>query len=183
MADLFPIFDLDGTLLDSDDALVAPFLALGIERSAIRFGPPVAEECARLGIAVDDYVHAYDPALASPFAGVSEVLAGLDRWALCSNKHQVPGHLELVRYGWTPVVALFTDAFAGRPKRLDPVLAQLGLHATEVLFIGDTAHDRSAAAAVGCRFALAGWNPRAEPATSDLVLADPRELAAALTAG
>jgi phosphoglycolate phosphatase-like HAD superfamily hydrolase len=183
MADLFPIFDLDGTLLDSDDALVAPFLALGIERSAIRFGPPVAEECARLGIPLDHYVNAYDPALASPFPGVSEVLAGLGRWALCSNKHQVPGHLELIRYGWTPEVALFTDAFAGRPKRLDPVLAQLGLDAGEVLFIGDTAHDRSAAAAVGCRFALAGWNPRVEAEAGDVVLPDPSALAAALRAG
>ncbi|MEY2591194.1 MAG: hypothetical protein QOJ67_3178, partial [Acidimicrobiaceae bacterium] len=29
---LVPLFDLDGTLLDSDEALAAPFVALGVAR-------------------------------------------------------------------------------------------------------------------------------------------------------
>ena len=31
------VCDLDGTLIDSDEALLAPFLALGVEREAIVF--------------------------------------------------------------------------------------------------------------------------------------------------
>ena len=67
------VFDLDGTLLDSDEALVAPFLALGVEREAIGFGEPVGEACRRLGVRVDDYVARYagritvvDPGTAAP---------------------------------------------------------------------------------------------------------------------
>ena len=55
-----PIFDLDGTLLDSDEALVAPFLSLGVARDDIGFGEPVDEACRRLGVSTDDYVARYD---------------------------------------------------------------------------------------------------------------------------
>ena len=44
-------FDLDGTLVDSDEALIAPFLACGVARSAL---PPLGllleEACAQAGI-------------------------------------------------------------------------------------------------------------------------------------
>jgi phosphoglycolate phosphatase-like HAD superfamily hydrolase len=44
------------------------------------------------------------------------------------------------------------------------------------VFVGDTAHDRSCAAAAGVAFALAGWNPRAAPEPGDLVLSEPSEV-------
>jgi phosphoglycolate phosphatase-like HAD superfamily hydrolase len=172
---LVPVFDLDGTLIDSDEALVAPFLLLGVEREAITFGHTLDVECARLGISVDAYLDAYDDQVAQPFGGVRELVAGLDRWAVCSNKHAWAGHAELARLGWEPEVALFSDAFDG-PKRLGPVLDALGLCADQILFVGDTTHDRQCALDVSARFALAGWNPRADPAPGDLVLADPGEL-------
>ena len=53
---LVPIFDLDGTLLDSDAALVAPFVALGVREEDVSFGALLADECARLGVTVDDYL-------------------------------------------------------------------------------------------------------------------------------
>ena len=72
-------------------------------------------------------------------------------------------------------MALFADAFGGGPKRLEPVLSALGVEADGVVFVGDTAHDRRCARAVGCRFALAGWNPRAAAVAEvdDIVLAPP----------
>jgi HAD superfamily hydrolase (TIGR01549 family) len=174
-----PLFDLDGTLLDSDDALVAPFVALGVDRSRVTFGHVLEVECDRLGIAVDDYLAHYDEAAAMPFPGVEELVASLDRWAVCSNKHPRSGRAELARLGWKPDVSLFADAFGG-PKRLEPVIDALGLTADAVLFVGDTAHDRACAAVIGCPFVLAGWNPRAEPHPGDLLASTPAEVLALL---
>ncbi|MCU1452132.1 MAG: gph, partial [Acidimicrobiales bacterium] len=143
------VFDLDGTLLDTDEALVGTFVALGVRREEITFGHVLDEECARFGLSVEDYVTRYDADLAQPFPGVAELVAGLDRWGVCSNKHPTSGRAELDRLGWRPDVALFADAFGG-PKRLQPVLDALGVPAAAVVFVGDTAHDRACAAAVGC---------------------------------
>ena len=57
------VFDLDGTLVDSDAALVAPFVALGVRREEVTFGHVLADECARLGITVDDYLDHFDYAI------------------------------------------------------------------------------------------------------------------------
>jgi len=176
---LIPVFDLDGTLLDSDGALVQAFLDLGVPADAITFGHVVADECARLGIELEAYLAAYDLAAARPFPGADALVAGLDRWAVCSNKDPRLGRPELARLGWAPEVALFSDAFDG-PKRLAPVLDRLGLDAGDVVFVGDTGHDRTCAEAVGARFAVAAWNPRAADLTGDVVLTDPLQLRAML---
>lgn len=176
MTTLVPVFDLDGTLLDSDEALVVPFLRLGVPREEIGFGEPVAEACARLGVQLDAYVDAYDPATAHPFPGVDELVAHLGRWAVCSNKHPRAAKADLARWGWAPTVALFSDAFDWGQKRLAPVFDALGVLGTGVLYVGDSEHDRATAAEAGCAFALAGWNPRAEPSPGDLVLAEPADV-------
>jgi HAD superfamily hydrolase (TIGR01549 family) len=174
-----PLFDLDGTLIDSDEALAAPFVALGIDRADVTFGHVLGDECRRLGISVDDYLGHYDEEAAKPFPGVEDLVAALDRWAVCSNKHPRSGRAEVARLGWKPDASFFADAFDG-PKRLEPVLDALGLAADAVLFVGDTAHDRACAAAVGCPFVLAGWNPRAQARPGDLVASTPAEVLALL---
>jgi len=169
------VFDLDGTLVDSDRALSDAFVALGVPREDITFGHLLADECDRLGVSVDDYLAAYDPGHAQPFPGVDEVLAQLPVWGVCSNKHPESGAAELARLGWQPTVATFADRTSG-PKQLGPVLAALGVTASDVLYVGDTAHDRACAQAVGCRFVVAGWNVRAEAEPGDLVAATPAEV-------
>ena len=173
---LVPIFDLDGTLLDSDEALIAPFVALGVPREEVTFGHTVEDECRRLGLMVEDYVSGYDTEIAMPFAGIEDLVRSLDRWAVCSNKHPSAGRAELARLGWTPEVALFADAFGGRSKELGPVLDALGLDAEEILFVGDTDHDRRCAVEEGCPFVLAAWNPRARPVDGDLVARRPADV-------
>lgn len=169
------IFDLDGTLLDSDDALAAAFVALGVPPDAITRGHVVADECARLGIDLEDYLDAYDPGVSVPFAGVPELLEGLGRWAVCSNKHPRSGRAELARLGWTPEVALFADAFP-RAKQLAPVVDALGVDPSEVIFVGDTPHDATCAETAGVAFAWAGWNHRTQPSGPWPVLARPADL-------
>ena len=177
---LVPVFDLDGTLIDSDAALVAPFVAAGVPRASITFGHVLADECERFGISVDDYLDAYDENAAEPFAGVEELVATISqsgRWAVCSNKHPRPGHAELARLGWEPEVALFSDSFGG-PKHLGPVLDALGVTADQIVFVGDTGHDLECARALAVAFGLAGWNPRAVGADGDAVLNRPLDVLA-----
>jgi HAD superfamily hydrolase (TIGR01549 family) len=170
------VFDLDGTLLDSDRALLAPFEALGVDVAAVRMGSVVGEECARLGVDLDEYVRLYDTEVVAPFPGVVDLLDRVDRWGVCSNKHPVSGHAELARLGWHPEVVMFTDSFGGGPKSPTPVLAGMGEGPEHAVFVGDSDHDRSAALRAGVTFALAGWNPRARAAPGDVVLDHPLDL-------
>jgi phosphoglycolate phosphatase len=169
------VFDLDGTLVDSDEALVRTFLALGVPRDQVTFGHPIEVECARLGIDAAEYVATYDDGEAQPFPGVEEMLARLARWSVCSNKTKGSGIAELTRLGWEPEFALFADDFGGEPKRLGPVLELLGVAAERVVFVGDTHHDLVCARDAGTSFAWAGWNPRVSTG-SGVVLERPSDL-------
>lgn len=179
------LFDLDGTLIDSDRALMGPFLELGLaEHELPPLGLPLVEACERVGISPPDYLELYDATAAQPFPGVGVMLAALDRWGLASNKQRGSGRHELERLGWRPAVALFSDDFGGEEKRLAPLLEAMGLEPVNALYVGDTAHDRSAAAAAGVPFALAGWNARARAGAqpSDRILLHPADVLAALAA-
>ncbi len=172
---LVPLFDFDGTLVDSDLALTAPWHALGVDPARVPLGMPLAAACEVAEVTVDDYLAHYDASAALPFAGVPELVEALDRWGLASNKERTSGRRELERLGWTPEAALFSDDFGGREKELGPLLAAMGLDADRAVFVGDTHHDRACARAAGVRFALAGWNARARDAAEpdDLVLDRP----------
>ena len=154
--------------------MIDAFVALGVDRNEITFGHVLAEECVRFGLSVDDYVAVYDTTQALPFAEVTEMVASFDRWALCSNKHPISGRAELERLQWFPEAALFADAFQG-PKQLAPLLQILEVEPEQVIFLGDTAHDRHCAMNAGVNFALAGWNPRAAAQPGDLVVSHPLE--------
>jgi phosphoglycolate phosphatase-like HAD superfamily hydrolase len=173
-----PLFDFDGTLVDSDVVLTAPWVALGVDPDRVPLGLPLVEACRRAGVTVADYVAHYDESAAQPFDGVLELLAQLRRWGLASNKLRASGLRELERLGWRPERALFSDDFGGQEKQLGPLLDALELGPDEVVYVGDTAHDRACARAAGVRFALAGWNPRARAGAEpdDLVLAAPAEV-------
>jgi phosphoglycolate phosphatase-like HAD superfamily hydrolase len=168
------VFDLDGTLIDSDAALEAPFTALGVDPARVPWGLPLPDACRRVGISVGDYLDHYDETRAVPFEGVEELLEELPRWGVCSNKHPDSGPVELERLGWAPAAAWFNPGLG--PKRLGPVLAELQVEPVDVVFVGDTDHDERCARTVGCDFAVAGWNPRAVRGGEGVVLSRPLEL-------
>ena len=173
-----PLFDFDGTLVDSDVALTAPWHVLGVDPDLVPLGMPLVAACERVGVTVEAYLEHYDATATLPFPGVPELISALDRWGLASNKERTSGQRELERLGWTPTAALFSDDFGGREKELGPLLDALHLTAEEVVFVGDTRHDRACASAVGARFALAGWNARARAAAEpgDEVLDHPADV-------
>ena len=137
------------------------------------FGHVITDECARLGIALDDYIAAYDPRDVAPFDGVAELLGDVGRWAIASHKDRAMGLAEIAAFGWSPEAAFFTQDFGGA-KRLDVVLSALGIGGDDALFVGDTSHDRDAALSAGVRFVVAGWNARADVRDGDVVARHPR---------
>ncbi len=171
------IFDFDGTLVDSDEALVAAFVALGVPREGISFGHAIGEELDRLGLTLEAYAEAYDETVVEPFPGVAEVVPRLGRWALCSNKHPQSGIAELARLAWSPEVAVFADHFDWAHKRLEPVIEMLGLDASRVAMVGDSGGDARCADEVGCDMVWVGWNPRVRAeAPTGIVLDRPAQL-------
>src|SRR5690606_42164256 len=51
------LFDFDGTLVDSDQALAAPFRALGIpDEAQPPLGLPLVEACERAGVTIEAYL-------------------------------------------------------------------------------------------------------------------------------
>lgn len=171
------VFDFDGTLVDSDAALVAAFVALGVAEERVTFGHAIGEELSLLGLTLDDYEDAYDTEVVEAFPGVADVVDRLGRWSLCSNKHPRSARRELERLAWTPEVAMFAEDFSWEHKRVGPVLEAMELTADQVALVGDSDGDLRCATEVGCDMIWAGWNPRvaaAEPAGR--VLAHPEQL-------
>ena len=170
MAARFPIFDLDGTLLDTDDALVATFVTFGVSREPTSRSVMCSPTSARVSASTSTRSStATTPTWpnrfpASPRSWHDSTVGRCARTSIRPRAAE-----ELARLGWTPEVALFSDAFDG-PKRLPPVLDALGLDPAHVVFIGDTAHDRVVAAELQVPFGLAAWNPRAVAAEGDRVL-------------
>lgn len=178
------VFDFDGTLVDSDEALLVPFDQLGVDRSEVVMGSAVAQECDRLGISMDAYVAAYDTDVVEPYDGIEAMLDAIPRWAVLSNKHPDPAISELDRLGWEPDALMCADAFGWEHKSLVPMLDALGTTADEVVMVGDSEGDLRCAKEVGCRFIWAGWNSRVERASpSGEVAGTPSELLSALGFG
>ncbi len=172
-----PIFDFDGTLVDSDQALAGAFVALGVPEEDVTFGHELAVECDRLGVSVDRYVEVYQTFRPSRSPRSTSSSADSRPGTSAPTSMGLTGTVSWSGLGWTPASAWFADAFDG-PKSLVPLLDALDLDPAEVVFVGDTTHDRACADEIGCTFVLAGWNPRAlrsrEP--SDLVANAPLEL-------
>ena len=94
--------------------LAAAYVALGVPLDQVTFGHVVADECARLGIGLGDYLAAYDVAASRPFPGVEALVSTLERWAVCSNKARASC---IQRQGMAPTTSIPAGATVSRSIR------------------------------------------------------------------
>ncbi len=123
---LVPVFDLDGTLIDSDAGPCCSVRRARCAAEQITFGHTLAVECDRLGLVVDDYLDRYDDQLAQPFPEVEAPWPGSSDGRCARTSTHEAAAPNWRGYGWTPEVVMFADSFNG-PKELGPVLDALAV--------------------------------------------------------
>lgn len=178
------IFDLDGTLTDSADGVVASFrhalATVGAEvpdgdLAALVVGPPMHHTLSGLGLGdrVADAVAAYRAdytsrgwAMNTVFDGVEEVLADLRgagvRLAVATSKAEPTARRILEHFGIAGQFEVIAGASmdGSRSAKADVVahaLAQLEPLPERVVMVGDRCHDIEGAAAHGIATVMVGW--------------------------
>jgi pyrophosphatase PpaX len=180
------LFDLDGTLVDSIDLLVAS-MEYAYEDRAHR--PPVQEWIHAIGTPLDamlrlwaaddddvlhlraryrEYQLANHDAMTQAYPGVVETVRALHAaghpLAIVTSKLEVGARRSLKHIGveecFSAVVGI--DATTRHKPDPEPVhfaLGQLGVGASRAIFIGDSTHDMNAGRAAGVSTAAALWGP------------------------
>lgn len=181
------IFDLDGTLIDSSNSILAGFagafaaegLIPAIELSPEIIGPPLKETLSILagsgdGALIDrlagHFKAHYDTVgyrETIVFAGIPEMLKALAGQGLplhiATNKRLVPTRRILDHLGWTAffrtVRALdaWSPAVGNKTEMIARQLREEMLSPASTLYVGDRAEDFFAARANHMPFALAAW--------------------------
>jgi phosphoglycolate phosphatase len=216
------VFDLDGTLIDSAPDLQAAInrvlaeagrgplsvdavkgmvgdgVARLVERAFAATGGLPAGGAAALADRVARFGDDYEDcgfARTRPFAGVIDVLAGLDAaglgLALCTNKPQVATEEILARLG----LARFFGAVVGGDaipgvRKPDPghplaALEALGVKPARAVMVGDHVTDLACGGAAGMAVILCAWGYSRTPVSelgADAVIGHIEELPAALAA-
>ncbi len=177
------VFDVDGTLIDTEDAIVGGILAFArahgvndYDYDYIKkhcFGAVPQEAFARIGLGEffaegNSFVNhrMYVERRARLYEGTEQLLAQLRRrgvsLAVCTAR---PG-FEFDVDPLFPRIAHYFDVvmsneYADEPKPspapLQKYLAEFSLDPCEVLYVGDAETDESCAHGAGVAFALAGW--------------------------
>ena len=178
------IFDLDGTLTDSADGVVASFrYALATIGAKVPdgdlaervVGPPMHHTLASMGLGerADEAISAYRAdytsrgwAMNSVYVGVPQLLADLRaaqiRLAVATSKAEPVARRILDHFGLTDHFDVIAGASIDgtRASKADVVayaLSQLGTLPERVLMVGDRAHDVEGAAAHGIATVVVGW--------------------------
>ncbi|MBB3751183.1 phosphoglycolate phosphatase-like HAD superfamily hydrolase [Mycolicibacterium sp. BK634] len=178
------IFDLDGTLTDSADGILASFrhalAAVGAEVPAGDLatrvvGPPMHLTLSGLGLGerADEAIAAYRAdytsrgwAMNSLFDGIPQLLGDLRaagvRLAVATSKaeptaRRILEHFELAEYFDVIAGASVDGARSSKADVLAHALGQLQPLPDRVLMVGDRAHDVEGAAEHGIDTVVVGW--------------------------
>lgn len=199
------VFDVDGTLLDSQLSINTGLaraareltgrevpLSLAAEafplhsRAALRH-VGVAEEDMERGLLLFDRYSYREGIGSAPFPGVLALLEGLQAagWPMSVFSARSEDEFDNDS-SFRPLKPYFCRLmgvhYAGKPKPapdgLLRFLGEEGLAAGEVLMVGDAATDSLSAAGAGVPFALAAWNSAVDPSAvpHDFLLRAPEEL-------
>ncbi|MEB3982448.1 HAD-IA family hydrolase [Mycobacterium sp. 663a-19] len=178
------IFDLDGTLTDSAEGIVASFLhALGHVGVAVPegdlaariVGPPMDDTFRAMGLGehADAAIAAFRAeygargwAMNTLFDGIATLLADLRaagvRLAVATSKleptaRRILAHFDLDRYFDVVAGASPDGSRKTKEEVLAHALAQLRPLPERVLMVGDRSHDVDGAAAHGIEAVVVGW--------------------------
>ncbi|KDF01724.1 hypothetical protein Y900_023035 [Mycolicibacterium aromaticivorans JS19b1 = JCM 16368] len=178
------IFDLDGTLTDSAEGIVASFrhalAAVGAEApggdlTGRIVGPPMHQTLGGLGLGdrADEAIAAYRAdytsrgwAMNSLFDGIPQLLADLRaagvRLAVATSKaeptaQRILEHFELADYFDVIAGASIDGVRSSKADVLAHALGQLQPLPERVIMVGDRAHDVEGAAEHGIDTVVVGW--------------------------
>ena len=181
------IFDLDGTLLNTLGDLTAAvnhglaayglpprtegevrtFVGDGVKQLIARSCPADATDAVRDGVLGEylPYYTAHNMDLTAPYAGVMELLTALRqrgvKTAVVSNKHDA-GVQALCAHYFDGYLDLAVGGSDARPLKPAPdsllyAMAQLGVTADEVWYVGDSVQDVLTARAAGVPCVAVTW--------------------------
>lgn len=203
------VFDIDGTLLDTEAATLSSLQALirevqhrdaGVDGLRFALGIPGEVSLRRLGFT--DTVAANARwgellrerwSMMRPFDGIEELLRRLqsEGYALgiVTSKDRGEYASDFVPFGLSGYfgrVVCAGDAPRSKPAP-DPLVAYLarcGIGAGEAVYVGDTAYDSQCARGAGVDFGLAAWGGGVDVAVeARYVFRSPADVLAALTGG
>ena len=175
------VFDLDGTLLDSETAILTTFRNVlrkvtgrSYKLSELKFswGIPTEDAARRLGISDTGQVQrCWNEEIMRhsdkirPFPSMEEMLRQLRddgvRLGVVTSKvrYELEPAFPLAHY-FEPELIVTADQTARHKPDPEPLLELLrhaGIHPEQALYIGDTIHDAQCAAGAGVAFGLAAW--------------------------
>lgn len=186
------LFDLDGTLIDSEDLILASYRHTmqrhlghvppddawrsGIGTPLIvqmrRFARDEADVAGMIRTYTEHNLTHHDD-LVRPFAGVREALAILRaaglHLAIVTSKKARATYMGLRRCAlsadWfgTIVTAESVDRYKPHPAPVWRAVADLGREPADAVFVGDSPHDMRAGRAAGVLTAAALWGPFGRP--------------------
>ena len=196
------IFDVDGTLLDTEFAVLHSLqdtvmqyshISIPIDKLCFALGIPGKVALERLGIedtiGANEYwnemMQKYHKSIGL-FDGINDTLSALRdkgyRLGIITSKTKSEFEMDFVPHG----ISHYFDSIicvddSPKPKPYpDPILTYLNRNqilASEAIYIGDTEYDSLCAHSAGVDFGLAGWgNPACKDIVSDYVFGTPAEL-------
>jgi len=181
------VFDLDGTLIDSAEAILASFRAAfaacgltpvrSIEADII--GPPLGEtlrllagceDSVLIARLADAFRQSYDTdglLETRAYPGIGDMLRALHaagmKLSIATNKRIHPTRLIVEHIGWTDIfdsvyaLDLFTPPLPNKAAMLGRMLVEQRIDKRRAVFVGDRIEDGEAAEANGLPFIAATW--------------------------